>query len=724
MKDKFREHIRQALSDRVLQDALGRFADAYPQSRAAAYQSIDTDALRESIANIKDQAVQNLEELANTFETEARQRGASVYRAKNDIDATSYIADLANSHQIKKVIKSKSMVSEEIHLNRHLEEQAIEVVESDLGEWIIQLAGQKPSHMVMPAIHLNRRQVAEIFSKHLGRSVPDDIDELAKIARIELRKHFLTAGMGITGANLAIASTGTLMVVSNEGNARLTSTLPPVHVALIGYEKLVPSMQDAAVILQALPRSATGQKITSYVSFISGPVPVWGSGGVQAKELHIVIVDNGRLEMAKDPVFREVYRCIRCASCLNVCPVYQLVGGHVFGHIYTGGIGTILTAFLHSWQEADPLQDLCIGCRRCAEFCPGKINIPDLILEMRQRLITRRKLPWLQKAAMEKFLAKPSRMRSALRVASKLQLPAIKEGQEMFRSLPMGLSRHTAFRSLPALAAVPFHRRAKELLKEVSKPWLKAAFYGGCLVDYSYPRIGEAVFKVLQRMGVQVVYPDGQCCCGAPAAYQGDVRSASQLAMLNIEALEQSGADVIITACPTCSEAIKHRFGQWLAGNQNWEKRAQEAALKTIDFSSFVWAHYQRLELNGLEQKKAKPIRLTYHDSCHLKRSLGVFREPRELLSSLPGISLVEMEGADQCCGFGGSFSLKFPEISAGILEKKLCRIAGVDPDLVAVDCPGCLLQLAGGLDRKQNHPTVKHTAEILATHLRLEDRG
>ena len=256
--------------------------------------------------------------------------------------------------------------------------------ETDLGEWIIQLAGQRPSHMVMPAIHLTKEDVAEIFSKEVGERLATDIPRLVKVARKELRPAFLEADMGISGANIAVAETGTLVLVTNEGNARLVTTLPRIHVAIVGLEKLVPAFADVVPILTALPRSATGQLMTSYVSMITGAAP--NTDGTP-KELHIVLMDHRRTEMAADPVFKEALQCIRCASCLNVCPVYRHVGGHVFGDVYTGGIGTILTAWTGAMERSKEIQGLCIQCGNCVGVCPGKIDIPELIVEVRRRQV-------------------------------------------------------------------------------------------------------------------------------------------------------------------------------------------------------------------------------------------------------------------------------------------------------------------------------------------------
>ncbi|WP_258358790.1 L-lactate dehydrogenase (quinone) large subunit LdhH [Moorella sulfitireducens (nom. illeg.)] len=726
---EFRRRIHRALNNASLRGALERFADAYIISREQVYAGRDFAALRERIAAIKAGAAGRYEELAEQFTRAVEARGGKVFRAKDAAAAREYIYRVAKEHGITDIVKSKSFASEEIHLNEFLQEHGITPHETDLAEWILQLMpGERPSHMVMPAIHLPKEEVARVFSRYLGEPVEPDIKNMVRIARRELRKKFLTAGMGISGANIAVAETGTIVICTNEGNARLATTVPPVHVAIVGYEKLVPELKDIVPILEALPRSGTGQPITSYVTMITGPVPAWLGEGEGIKELHVILLDNGRTRMAADPVFKEALQCIRCASCTNVCPVFQLVSGQVYGHIYSGGIGSILTAFFNSLEDAADPQSLCIGCRRCAEVCPAKINIPDLVLKLRERVVEKQGLSGGYRIALRGVVAKPELMHTLLRAASRLQGP-VTCGRPFIRHLPLFFSSFTAGRSLPAIAGKPLRDRVKDLERPLSWPRLRAAFYSGCVIDFVYPEIGEAVYKVLGREGVQVTFPRGQACCGAPAIYAGDRETAVKLARQNIAALEGAGAEVIVTACPTCAVALKKDFPGLLAGDPAWEGRARAIAAKVKDFTELVY------ELTGGRQEspgspagngeKQHPgelipagkqtVKVTYHDSCHFKRHLGLDRVAREVLKGRQGIELVEMRESDRCCGFGGSYSIKYPEISRPILERKLKNIMDSGAKLVAADCPGCVLQLRGGLDQLGSDVEVKHTAEILA---------
>jgi len=708
MDKDFKKKILNALGDDVLRGALGRFGDAYVLARENAYKGYNIEEISDNIVRVKSYAASHLDEMLDQFEKEATARGAMVYRAKTAQDAKTYIHELIKKKNIKKIVKSKSMVSEEILLNDDLIADGIDVQETDLGEWIVQLAGQHPSHMVLPAIHMTKEEVATTFSGHLKRLEQPVIAELVKTARIELRKKFLEAEMGISGANIAVAETGTLMMLTNEGNGRLTTTLPPTHVFLVGIEKFVPKFEDATYILQALPKSATGQQITSYVSMVTGPTPAYyADGTVKDKEFHIVIIDNGRRKMYNDEKFKKTFQCIRCASCLNVCPAFQLLGGHVYGHIYTGGIGTILTNFVNSENDAKNPQNLCLQCGKCAEVCPGKLDIPQMILELRNRMGEKDGLPAVPKFALN-LVSNRRLFHSMLRMASIAQLPFSK-GKPVIRHLPMFLSGLTEGKSLPTVAKVPFRDVFLKVKQDVKNPKGKVAIYAGCLIDFVYPKIGEGIIAGLNEKGYEVVFPDGQSCCGAPATYMGDRENARKLAVLNIKAMEAEKVDYVVSGCPTCTHALIDSFKELVSDDPVLLARAEELSGKSRDFSKLLF------DLGGLAPGgDGVPMKITYHDSCHLKRSMGVFAEPRKLLSDTAGVQLIEMKESDRCCGFAGSYSIKFPEISGPILDRKMKNIEETGADYVVVDCPGCLMQIGGGLDKKNPKIKVIHTAELL----------
>lgn len=707
---EFKESVDKALKNANLTGALGRFSEAYAVARKNAYAGIDFEQLRGRVAAIKGYAAEHMDELAEQFTKAATARGAKVFRANSPQQVKDYIANLCREKGVKRIVKSKSMATEEIHLNDHLIKQGVQVNETDLGEWIIQLAGQTPSHMVMPAIHMTRDEVADLFSKEVDERLSNDIPKLVKVARKELRTKFLEADMGITGGNMAIAETGTIALVTNEGNARLTTTLPKIHVAVVGLEKLVPNWADAAPILVALPKSATSQQLTSYVSLITGPTP---NDDGSMKEMHIILMDNKRSEMAADPIFKQALQCIRCASCLNVCPVYRLVGGHVFGKVYTGGIGTILTAWFDELKRSEEIQSLCIQCGNCKQVCPGQIDIPALILEIRRRLTQEQGQGVVQKTIFS-VVNNRKIFHGMLRAASKVQGLVAKDG--FIRHLPMFLSELSEFRSLPAIADKPF----RDVFDTIKQPVLqkKIAFYGGCLIDFAYPEMGEKLVKILNKAGYNVTFPKDQTCCGAPARYNGAYEVAADNATDNIKALLSEEVDYVVSACPTCTCALKHEFIEVYesVGRRDMLPKARRLATKTVDFSTLV---KQLVDEGKLSFKEGQSLgTITYHDSCHLKRTLHAEKEPRELLTQA-GYQIEEMFECDMCCGMGGSYSLKFPEISKPILTRKLGNIKASGAQTVAMDCPGCVMQIKGGFDKDGARVNVKHTVELLADQLK-----
>ncbi|TSK08594.1 MAG: 4Fe-4S dicluster domain-containing protein [Geobacter sp.] len=710
MKKEFKASINRALNDANLTGALGKFSEAYRVNRAKAYEGIDFEALRGRIAEAKSSAACHLDEVAEVFKENAEALGAKVFRTSDPEQVKEYILQVARDNGVKSVVKSKSMASEEIHLNKALLNAGISVAETDLGEWIIQLAGQTPSHMVMPAIHLTKEEVAEIFSKEVEERLDSDIPRLVKVARNELRPKFLAADMGISGANIAVAETGSIVLVTNEGNARLTTTLPRIHVALVGVEKLVEKFETVIPVLDALPRSATAQLLTSYVSIITGPSP---NDDGSLKDLHIILMDNRRTEMARDPKFKQALQCIRCGSCLNVCPIFRLVGGHVFGKIYTGGIGTILTAWFDELQKSEEIQGLCIQCGNCTEVCPGKLDIPEMILEIRRRLVLEKGQPLAQKAIFS-VVNNRKLFHGMLRAASVAGKPFT--SGKFIRHLPLFLSDLTDGRSLPAIAEKPF----RDIFPEIQQPkgGEKAVFYAGCLIDFAYPETGIALVKLLNKAGIEVLFPQEQTCCGAPALYNGAYEVAAHNAADNIKALLEVEAKYVVSACPTCTVALAHDFAKTLQdqGRSEWLDKAKELAEKTVDLSTLV----KRLVEEGrLSFEEGEDLgRITYHDSCHLKRTLKVSQEPRELLQKA-GYELAEMYECDMCCGMGGSYSMKLPEISAPILKRKLHNIKETGAPLVAMDCPGCVMQIRGGFDQDGETVRVRHTAELLAERLK-----
>jgi iron-sulfur cluster protein len=708
---RFRGRIDQALADARLREALHRFGDDYLTARAQAFAGLDFEALRHEIAVMKDEVREKRQHYLDQFVRHAEAAGAHIHMAADGRAANDIIVALAKRHGARLAVKSKSMAGEEIALNQALEAAGVRAVETDLGEWIVQLAGQRPSHMVMPAIHLFRDQVAKLFSAETGQAEADDIAHLVAVARRRLRQAFLTADLGISGANLAVAEDGSLALVTNEGNARLVATLPPVHVVLVGIDKLVPTLEDAARVLRLLPRNATAQAASSYVTWLRGPAPRQAG----PRELHIVLLDNGRSALASAPQGREAWRCLRCGACANVCPVYQSVGGHVFGHVYVGAIGIVLTAFLHGLDAAAELIRACIGCRACVSVCPANIDLEHIILALREQLVAREGAGPVKDLVFKRVLRNRRLFHGLLRSAARLQRP-VTGGAASIRHLPLFFSSLTAWRTLPAIAARPLRDLLAERTSDVARPRLKVAFFGGCATEFAYPDIGLALVRLLNRLNVEVVYPEQQGCCGIPALYSGDAATAADLARQNVRALMTQPVDAVVTVCPTCTAALKRHFPELLADDAELAQPAVRLAKITWDAAALL---ADRLGARALPTVAPTGDRsVTYHDSCHLRRGSEVFEQPRELLAAA-GFQLTEMAHADRCCGFGGSYSfVGQPDISRAIADDKLADIVNSGAGTVAADCPGCLMMLRGLLEKHGLTARAMHTVELLAERL------
>ena len=370
---------------RLLHEVTGRFME---RRRLAAAAVPDWEALREHARQMKAATLASLDEHLVTFERQVIARGGHVHWASTAADARRIVLDLARQHGARTVVKSKSMVSEEIHLNAELSGAGITPIETDLGEYIIQLAGERPSHVIAPALHKSRGDVSRLFTEKLGLAPTDDVEVMTAAARSRLRRAFLSADLGISGVNLAVAETGTLVIVENEGNARLSTSAPRVHVALMGIEKVIPRLADVPALLTLLPRSATGQAMTSYVSFITGPRRSGELDGPEA--LHVVLLDNGRTTLLADPGTREALQCIRCGACQNACPVYSHIGGHAYGGVYAGPIGAMIAPVVERDRAPADLPFASTLCGACAEVCPVKIRIPEVLLRQRAQVMAGR----------------------------------------------------------------------------------------------------------------------------------------------------------------------------------------------------------------------------------------------------------------------------------------------------------------------------------------------
>ena len=449
------------LANPSLQRALTRLQERFVGARAKALAELPAVApLREAAANIRAHTLEHLDHHLAQFEERVRASGGTVHWAADAAAVNRILLDIVRTHGVQRVAKSKSMVTEECAVNEALEDAGIDVVETDLGEYILQLAREPPSHIVAPVVHKNKEEIADLFEQQHRRPRQTGIAELCREAREVLRPKFLAADMGISGANFLVAETGSALIVTNEGNGRLCTTLPRVHVAVTGIEKVVPTLEDVSILLRLLPRSATGQSITNYVSILTGPKR---SGDLDGPEhFHVILVDNGRSQLLGTEL-EPMLRCIRCGACMNHCPVYQNIGGHAYGWVYPGPMGVVLTPSLAGMRETIDLPNASTFCGACAEVCPVKIPLPDLMRALRTRQWQGRLRSRGERLALAIWAAMAKRPRLyalATRIVARL-LGLVAGNKGSITWLPFG-SGWTRVRDLPA----PAGRTFRDLYRE------------------------------------------------------------------------------------------------------------------------------------------------------------------------------------------------------------------------------------------------------------------
>ena len=387
----FRAEARESLADPGLLDAYAAATERLYNGRVAGWAGLpDAEAMRDRAHEIRMRVIDDLDRHMDEFEAALRRNGVHVARARTAAEASAYVVDLCRRRGARTVAKSKSMASEEIGLNEALVAAGIRPVETDLGEYILQLRGGHPQHIVAPAIGLTADDIAELFTQAEGRPVGAELSELAASARRQLREVFLTADVGVTGANFGVVESGSICLVTNEGNAGLVTALPPVHVALVGMERLVSTLDDLVVLLQLLARSGTGQKLTTYTRLLSGPRRDGEGDGPE--EMHVVILDNGRSNLRRGR-YKEMLACIRCGACLNVCPVYRKSGGGAYGPVYSGPMGAVLVPLVVGLERAQALPHASSLCGACTDACPVKIPLHELLLDLRRDLVNERIAP-------------------------------------------------------------------------------------------------------------------------------------------------------------------------------------------------------------------------------------------------------------------------------------------------------------------------------------------
>ncbi|KVO98571.1 (Fe-S)-binding protein [Burkholderia ubonensis] len=454
----FKARAGQRLADQRLQQNLKKLSTKFVSARADAMTQIDFPATRAALKARRNRALENLDAWLEAFEREATRRGTTVLFADTTADAARLVADIARRHDVKKVIKTKSMVSEEMRLNEVLGQMGVQSIETDLGEYILQINdNEPPSHIIAPVVHKDKDEIADLFARTHHRERLTEIPDMTREAREVLRPHFLSADMGVTGGNFVIAETGSVALVTNEGNEGMCTVMPRVHVAVTGIEKVLPTLEDLATAMRLLPRSATGQKTSNYFSLLTGPR---GPGDEDGPEhMYVVLVDGGRTGLIGGE-FQEMLRCIRCGACMNHCPVYQKVGGHTYGWVYPGPMGSVLTPSYVGLDRTLDLPQAATLCGECDSVCPVGIPLSHLLRTLREKQVERRLRPWRERVALAAwgFVARrPTLYALTTKLAVRI-LERLGGGGGMLRRLPM-MGGWMETRDLP----VPTGRTFREL---------------------------------------------------------------------------------------------------------------------------------------------------------------------------------------------------------------------------------------------------------------------
>ncbi|WP_327053671.1 LUD domain-containing protein [Halomicrococcus gelatinilyticus] len=718
------ESIRRVLAeegDAVAENTRG-FNDGRYESVAALD---DYEALKDRARAIKEDAIERLPELVEEVRETVEANGGQVYLADDAADANRYVAEVVEDRDADTVVKSKSMTTEEIDVNEHLEAAGVDVVETDLGEFVLQVADEAPSHLVAPAIHRSREGIADLFNEHFDPDEPlETAEELTQFARDHLGERIRKAEVGMTGANFVVAETGTVALVTSEGNARKTVQATDTHVAVAGVEKLVPEFRDLHPFVELVGRSGTGQDITSYVSLFSPPgdSPTFEfdddgplADGEADREFHLVLLDNGRMAMREDDQLRETLYCIRCSACANSCANFQQVGGHVFGgETYSGGIATGWEAGVEGLDSAEAFNDLCTGCSRCVNQCPVKIDIPWINTVVRDRLnrsagdddfefVYRGLMPDeepggvdLQKRFFGNF-GTLARLGSATAPVSNWLADTGVARALMERVL--GVDRR---QELPSFERETFVRWFAKRGPRVAAADAEreVVVYPDAYTNHVHTERGKAAVRTLEALGVHVRVPDAPPSGRAPLS-QGMVATADDRASATYAALAEhvdAGRDVVVVE--PSDLAMFHREYERLLPDASHERLA-ENSYEVMEYVHGLAANGASLDaLSGGDGK-----RVAYHSHCQ-QRTLGLDGHTEAVLDDL-GYDVLASDV--ECCGMAGSFGYKteYYDLAQAVGEdlRDQFRAPEARDRTVVASGTSCLEQLDALLSRPTRHP-------------------
>jgi len=651
------------------------------------------------LRRIRSNTIEHLDELVALATERLRRNGCTVVVARDAPAARDHVLAVVRQGLL---VKSKSNAAKEIGIAEALEARGIRVVETDLGDRINQLNGTYGGHIIAPAIQISRARVRELMSRLAGELLPDDPEEMVAVARSDLRSAFAAAGYGLSGCNALAAETGTVCVVENEGNIRMLSTLPRVHIAIVPISKIVRTLEDALAVIQGASLFGTGQRLGTYASCISGPAP---EGGIGPREVHVVLVDNGRRRAAAEG-FGEAFACINCGSCLNHCPVYAVIGDKYGVTTHFGGIGLLQASFTAGLElAARQGLSLCLNCRACVDPCPVNIDTPGMHARLRERVPISARLPALARAILALTASIP-----LMRAAGVALHAAERAG---LRGVATALLPRRLRDLAPLLPPMPSPREMApppEDISPIGPHRHTVAVLTGCVMSTWLAPVTWATLRVLARAGCRLRVPRGQGCCGALHHHVGEGATARHLARRVIDAFEDTDdCEAILTSSAGCGAAMKE-YAQLLHEDPAYRDRARRFSARVRDAGEFLARAVADLTLAPL------PGRAVYFDPCHLGIAQGVRAEPRELLRRIPALELVEAPRREACCGSAGIYNLVHPDVSGRLADLLIQDLLAVRPDLIVTSNPGCLLQARWGLARAGVADRVQaaHVMELL----------
>ncbi len=728
-KGTLEKAIQMALA--IESEPVRRNTNTFNQNRYKAVRTIeDYEALKAQARQIKERAIEQIETSVEKLKAAVEARGGHFFLARDANEASQRIRDICLQHQAKLVVKSKSITSEEIRLNPVLERAGIEVAETDLAEFILQVADEQPSHIVAPAIHRSRERISKLFKEKFHPEIPLETGEdLTKFAREILRQKFLTADVGISGANVIAAETGTLVLVENEGNIRMVTQAPSVHIAVAGVEKVVPAFEDLLPFVELLAPSGTGQPLSQYTHFLHPPIPLrpfsFDGRPEKPRTFYLVLVDNGRFEMRDDPVLKEALYCVRCSACMNVCPVFQVVGGHAFGgETYPGGIGGAWEAGTGTLANAR-FSELCTGCSRCVPQCPVQIDIPWLNTVLHDRLnqLDRKNALFsfwgkllgsegrdAQAPAQKQFFGNYAsfvKLGSALAPISN-QVSHFGPGAVLLEKVA-GMSRR---RSTPAFQRKTFKKQYanwKETRPEITSADAsqKILVFADIYTNYLHPESGMATVKVLAALGASVdvskVIPEGRAAL-SQGMVETAARRAKEVADYLMEKIDE-GFTIVVPE-PSVLALFRRDYKNLLPEKAVFEKIRQHS-LGAAEFVPQFLQEKNSAPGDWFDASRLTPgKRIFLHGHCQ-RKSLKAGLEIQDILREI-GFDVVQSNV--ECCGMAGSFGYKkqFYEISMRIGEELFRQIREADgdsPRILVASGISCRHQIEDGVGRHVFHP-------------------